>query len=204
MKKTIKKFVLFVFAFIVFIQPGGVFAQLETINSDIIFQPQALEFTGIYDLREIDPNLTGTGVKYAVVCRSFSYINENPQNDYRPAMSHNCFASKEFIFHQDDELPWGISPHSTAICSILFGDDSVAYNSLTGPFYYQGVVPNATSNVFEFWYFVKNNIYYHSPPDADIITAAFGSQFEYWWTRGIESLAEQYGLVIVSCFAGGF
>lgn len=198
------KFVFVIFALLMaLIQPSRILAQETDSSEELMFQPQAFDATGIFDLKNIDPSLTGAGVKYAVICRSFTYINKTPQNDYRPVINHNCFLSTQFNFHQDDKLPWGISPHATAICSILFGEDPYAYNPLTGPFYYQGVVPQAKADIYEFWHFVTNNISTCSPPDADILTASFGNQFEDWWTRGIESLAERYGLVIVAGIGNG-
>ena len=58
-----------------------------------ILQPQALNYTGIYQLQNLDPNLTGSSVKFGIICRSNSYMDGQPQNDYRPDISHNCFAS---------------------------------------------------------------------------------------------------------------
>ena len=48
-----------------------------------------------------------------------------------------------------------------------------------------------------------NGVFPHSQPDADIIIAGIGSQFEDWWTRGIDSLAEHYGLVVVAGIGNG-
>ncbi len=188
---------------IAIIGPALVLAQDVNLPVEPLIQPQALKATGIYSLRNIDPNLTGLGVKYAVICRSFTYIDDFPQNDYRPYASHNCFLTTKFTFHQDDTLPSGVSPHATAICSILFGEDPYAYNSQTGPFFYQGIVPQAKADIYEFYHFLKTNISNHLAPDADIITAAFGNQFEDWWTRGIESLAEQYGMIVVAGIGNG-
>jgi hypothetical protein len=198
-----EKYVLGFFALLLaIIGPGAVFAQDVNSPAELILQPQALEVTGIYELKSIDQTLTGAGVRYAVICRSFTYIDGMPQNDYRPDASHNCFLSSQFTFYQNNK-PWGVSPHSTAICSILFGEDGSACNSRTGPFYYLGVVPRAKVDIYEFWYFLKNNVYYHIPPDADIITASFGQQSKKWWTQGLESLAEQYGLIIVAGIGNG-
>jgi hypothetical protein len=185
------------------IEPSDIFAQQASSPDGLVLQPQAFAAAGIFDLKNIDPSLTGAGVKYAVICRSTTYINDIPQNDFRPAVNHNCFNSNQLNFYQDDKLKWGISSHSTAICSILFGEDPNAYNPLTGPFYYQGVVPQAKANIYEFYHFLLNNIHYHLPPDADIITASFGSQFEDWWTRGIESLVDQYGIIVVAGIGNG-
>ena len=41
------------------------------------------------------------------------------------------------------------------------------------------------------------------PPDADIVTASIGSPLEDWWTRGIESMAEHHGLIVVTGIGNG-
>jgi hypothetical protein len=181
----------------------GTLAIAESSIGGRILHPQGIEHAGIYDLRKIDPSLTGSNIKFAVVCRSFTYIEDEPQNDYRPNIEHNCFKNSQIIFSEQTDLFAGTSPHSTAICSILLGEDSEAYNSNIGKFYYQGIAPQAQAEIFEFWNFVINNIFNNSPPDADIITASIGSHFEDWWTRGIESLAEHYGLIIVAGIGNG-
>ena len=175
----------------------------QNSQDNIILQPKGLEPTGIYALKNINPELSGEGVKYAVICRSFTYIDGEPQNDYRPFTLHNCFKSREFNFYDRSELLSGVSPHSTAICSILFGEDPDAFYPDTGAFFYEGTTPKAQANIYEFWYFLFNYVADHSPPDADIITVAFGNQFEHWWTRGIESLVEHYGLIVVASIGNG-
>jgi hypothetical protein len=174
----------------------------DSENNNIL-QPQGLEYTGVYALRQLDPNLTGEGVKLAVISRSYTYVDDEPQNDYRPDNSHNCFKMSRFGFKDQAKLPAGISPHSTAICSILFGEDSYAFHHEIGQFYYEGVAPRAQADIYEFWHFVRNNVYSQMPPDADIITASFGSPFEHPWTRGIELLAESYGIVVVASIGNG-
>lgn len=166
-------------------------------------QPLALEHAGIYPLKRMEPNLTGENVKFAVICRSITYIEDEPQNDYRPDLAHNCFSSSQLFLHDPGQPPAGISQHSTAICSILFGEDPDAFNQLIGSFYYQGVTPRAQADIYEFWYFLTNNIFEHLPPDADVITLDNGIQFEDWWTKGIESLAEHYGLTIIAAIGNG-
>ena len=178
-------------------------SKAQDSQDQIVLQPQGLERTGIYALKNIDPELTGEGVKYAVICRSFTYIDGEPQNDYQPFTLHNCFKTREFNFFGRSELSSGVSPHSTAICSILFGEDANAFHPDTGAFYYEGTTPKAQADIFEFWYFLFNYVADHSPPDADIITVAFGNQFEHWWTRGIESLVEHYGLNVVASIGNG-
>ena len=168
-----------------------------------ILQPQGLEHTGVYALRELDPNLTGEGVKFAVISRSYTYIDDEPQNDYRPDISHDCFKMNSFGFKDQEKLPAGISPHSTAICSILFGEDPGAFHPEIGQFYHEGATPRARADIFEFWHFVRTNVFTQIPPDADIITASFGSPFEHPWTRGIELLAESYGIIVVASIGNG-
>ena len=172
--------------------------------ADKTLQPQGLNHAGIYALRQIDPNLTGAGVKFAVISRSITYTDGEPQNDYQPNISHNCFKGVQFDFHDQGQLSPGISPHSTAICSILLGEDPYAFNPDIGQFYYQGVAPAAKADVYELWHFLVNNVFPHSPPDADVVTASMGTQFEDWWTRGIDSLAEHYGIIIVAGIGNGF
>ena len=185
---------------------AAMLAHAEILNAapEKIFQPQGLNATGVYALRQLDPNLTGTGIKFAVISRSITYINGEPQNDYRPSTESNCFTDKQIYFHDQANLPPGISHHTTAICSILLGEDPDAYNPQLGQFYYQGVTPQAKADVYEFWHFLTDNIFTGLPPDADIITASIGNQFEDWWTRGFESLAERYGLIIVAGIGNGF
>lgn len=178
-------------------------AGADDSENNIILQPQGLEYTGIYALRQLEPNLTGEGVKLAVISRSYTYIEGEPQNDYRPDTSHNCFKMNQFGFNDQQKLPPGISPHSTAICSILFGEDPVAFHPEIGQFYYEGVTPQARADIFEFWHFIRNNVFTQIPPDADIITASFGSPFEHPWTRGIELLAESYGIIVVASIGNG-
>jgi hypothetical protein len=183
--------------------PVSTVAEAESLLPETIFQPKALNHTGIYALREIDENLTGSGVKFAVISRSITYIDNEPQNDYRPSFGHNCFKGKSFSFH-DQVIPLPTtSPHSTSICSILFGEDPGASSPELGPFYYQGVVPQASADIYEFWHFLINNVFHHIPPDADIITASIGSPFADWWTRGIESMAEHHGLIVVAGIGNG-
>ncbi len=172
-------------------------------NSDSSPQPKALNHTGVYSLRQIDPDLTGRGVKFAVVCRSITYIDGEPQNDYRPNIEHNCFKTGNLEFKDQGQLPAGISQHSTAACSILLGEDPYAFNEQLGEFYYEGVAPQAKAEVYELWHFLTNNVFPLKPPDADIITASIGSQFEDWWTRGIEAMAEHFGITVVAGIGNG-
>jgi hypothetical protein len=178
-------------------------AKVENEPIQRMLQPQGLDYVGIYALRQTEPSLTGSGVKFAIICRSITYINGQPQNDYRPSTRHNCLKTSRISFRDEHEAPTGLSPHSTAICSILLGEDANAFNRQLGKFHYQGAAPQAQADVYEFWHFLTNNVFPHSPPDADIVTVGIGSQFEDWWTRGIEAMAEHYGLVVVAGIGNG-
>jgi len=166
-------------------------------------QPQALNYTGLYRLRQLDPNLTGSGIKLAVISRSITYTDGRPQNDYRPFLGHHCFADAQFTFHDHNFVVPGISPHSTAICSILSGRDDNAFSERLGSFRYLGAAPGARADVYEFWHFVINNLFTGSAPDADVIVAGIGETFDDWWTRAIDSLAEHYGLTVVAGIGNG-
>ena len=169
-------------------------------------QPQGLNHAGIYQLRQIDPNLTGLGVKFAVVSRSITYIDGKPQNDYQPQANHNCFKNTNFVFHDFQSAEGaeaGVSAHSTAVCSILFGQDPNAYNEQIGGFSYEAAAPQAQADVYEFWHFLIDRVFTGKPPDANIITADVGYQFEDWWTRGIEAMAQRYGKTIVVGIGNG-
>ena len=189
-------------AFIILL-PHRTFAEAQQSPAEKILQPQGLNQTGIYAIQKLDPNLTGSGVKFAVLCRSNTYVEGQPQNDYRPDISHDCFASSKIVFHDRGTLPAVTSPHSTAACSILLGSDPNAYNEQLGDLNYQGAAPQAKADVYEFWHFLINNVFPQLPPDGDIITASFGSPFDDWWTRGIESLADKYGLTVVASIGNG-
>ena len=178
-------------------------ASADGLQPEDILQPQGLKYTGIYALRQADPNLTGSGVKIGVICRSFTYIDGEPQNDYAPDSRHNCLKNSSLTLN-DPELPLsGVSPHSTAICSILFGEDPNAFYPDMGQFYYEGAAPDAQGEIHELWNFALKHIFTQEPPDADILTASFGVAFDEWWTRGIELLAESYGIVVVASIGNG-
>ncbi len=170
-----------------------------------IRQPQALDWAGIYALRQADPNLTGTGVRMGVICRSLTYDqNGKPQNDYQPNLRHNCFQNAQLQFHDDATDAPGLSAHTTAICSILFGDESQATASYyLEPFPYQGALPAAEGQIYEFWHFVVQHVNDQKMPPVDVATASFGWPLEDWWTRGIEALIEHEGLVFVASIGNG-
>lgn len=180
--------------------PG--FAGGAAAQSGAMLQPQGLNVAGIYALRGLDPNLTGAGVRVGVVCRTFTQ-NDEPQYDYRPNASHSCFQNAKLHFHDDGKMPAGTSPHETAICSILFGEDATGVAANLEPFSYQGALPAAEGDIYEMQHFITNYVFTQTKPAVDLVTASFGSPLEKWWTRGMESLAEHEGLPIIASIGNG-
>ena len=50
-------------------------------QESLMFQPQGLERAGVYALRQLDPSLDGTSLRFGVVSRSFTY-SEADENAY--------------------------------------------------------------------------------------------------------------------------
>lgn len=166
-------------------------------------QPQGLDRVGIYALRQIDPSLTGEGVSFGIVSRSVTYKDADPQNDYQPNMAHTCFQGAALRFFDDEAPAGGVSSHSTAICSILFGIDAEGTSPHLDPFLYQGAVPAAEGQIFEFQHFQTQYVWTQTMPEVDVLAASVGWPFEEWWTRGIEALAEHEGLIVVASIGNG-
>jgi len=178
---------------------AGVAGAQETL----LLQPQGLDSVGIYALRQIDPTLTGDGVRFGVLSRSVTYKDAEPQNDYQPNVGHACFQTARLRSYDRGLLTPGVSPHSTAVCSILFGEDAAATTPFLGPFFYQGVVPAAEGHIYEYCHFGEQYLFTQNAPPVDVITASFGFQFENWWTRAVESLAGRAGLPVVASVGNG-
>jgi len=172
-------------------------------QEDLLLQPQGLDRVGTYALREIAPDLMGEGVRFGIVCRSVTYAGDQPQNDYQPNGSHACFQGANLRF-QDERVPTvGVSAHSTAICSILFGEDPEGTDPDLGSFLYQGSVPAAEGRIYEYLDFGEQYVFTQTAPPVDVITASFGFQFENWWTRAVESLIEHEGIPVVASVGNG-
>jgi hypothetical protein len=167
-------------------------------------QPQALKWAGIQDLRQSEPDLTGAGVRFGVICRSFTYSADgDPLNDYRPNVKHACFENARLAFHDDQKLAPGVSSHANAICSILFGSEAEGTSPYLDSFLYQGAVSGAEGHVYEFWHFVARYINPQEAPEIDLASLSFGQFLESPWTRGIEALIEHTGIVFVASIGNG-
>jgi hypothetical protein len=166
-------------------------------------QGGALDIAGIDKVTAIDSNLTGSGISIGLVCRSDTYKDSFPQNDYRPDITHKCLASSKIKFYDDEFIAGGISNHSTQIASILVGSDSNAFEDSLGNFSYKSAVPDAQLNVYEFWYFVTEDVFSNQWPKDDVLTMSLGSSVESWWSRGIDAMAERYGVLVVAAIGNG-
>lgn len=162
-------------------------------------EPKALYYTGTHQLRQ-SKGLTAKGVNIATVCRSMTYVDGEPQNDYLWNIGHSCFALSDITLA--DGLG-GISEHATSIGGILTGDDIDGFHPDIGDFHYVGAAPEATVGVYEFWRFISTYASGGKELDTDILTMSVGVIFEDWWTRGIERLAEEQGVVVVAGIGNG-
>ncbi|MBP8303312.1 MAG: S8 family serine peptidase [Phycisphaerae bacterium] len=181
--------------------PCAALAAGESRQTDM--QPQGLDFVGLYALRQMDPSLTGAGARITVLARSRTYLDNQPQNDYQPNLDHHCFGAARVQMLDSGRGQSGICDHSTAVCSILAGEDREAAAPFLGRFHYQGVAPQADLDVVELWHFLTDRVFRQSQVKADVVTLSSGSDFEDWWTRGLESMAERQGLLVVGSIGNG-
>jgi hypothetical protein len=188
--------------------PGLARAQLGTFMR----QPQGLAHAGIYSVRELDPSLDGSGVQFALIARSLTYADDGlPENDYQPLLRHSCFQDTVLLTLDNGLKPSRVSPHSTAVCSILFGRDPVAQHAEFGAFAYEGAVPGAEVQIFEFNYFMESRIFRflsqgtltREELGADVISLSCGHDEESWWTRGLEKLVDHRGAIVVGSIGNG-
>jgi Subtilase family/Dockerin type I domain len=178
-------------------------SSIASADNPVPTQPAALDYAGIFKVRQSNPELTGQDVTIAAVCRSLTYIDGYPQDDYRLNINHNCFGQSNITFIDSVEAQAGLSNHATAIGAILCGADPNGFFNETGYFKYEGAAPAANLNVHEFWRFLVNYIYGGQEVEADVLTFSVGGSFEDWWTRGIERLVEKTGLVTVAGIGNG-
>jgi hypothetical protein len=182
---------------------GSLFAYPVFAVDALPVEPAALRAVGLREVVESDPNLTGLDVHIAAVCRSMTYLDGVPQSDYHFAMNHSALFGADVIFEDGSNGQTNLSSHATAIGGILVGLDPNGYHPQTGSFNYIGACPDATVEVFEFWRFVSLYVFSGRPFDADIVTLSLGEVFPGWWTRGIEKLAAEKGLVVFAAAGNG-
>ena len=168
-------------------------------------EPAGFAASGVSELKAMQPQLDGSGVKIGVISRSLTYLNGIPQSDYLCDVKQPCLTDANLSFYDVKGLgrQAGMSGHNTKVCSILFGLDPNAYSRQIGDFNYAGAVPEAEGKVYEFWHFVYANVFEGKDCGVDLLTASFGSGFEDWWTRGIDAMVEQEGIIVVAAIGNG-
>lgn len=188
--------------------PSSAMAQAE----DDVRQPQGLAHAGIYPLRQMDPTLDGSGVKMALIARSLTYAEDGlPENDYQPLLGHRCFQETALLTLDNGLKMPSVSPHATSVCSILFGRDPLAQHDELGAFTYEGAVPEAQVQIFEFNHFMESRVFKflsqgaltREDLDADVISLSCGHDEESWWTRGLEKLVDDRGVIVVGSIGNG-
>lgn len=154
-----------------------------------------LDAAGFDKLERIDPNLTTAGINYGIIARSLTYSDGIPQNDYKPDINLDYLENAQISWFDYASPAPSNSPHSTDICSILLGEGRQSN--------FTGLTPQASADIYEFWYFLGEHIFPQNPPDSEIITASFGSPVSDWWTRGFQSMAEKHNKVIIAAIGNG-
>lgn len=166
-------------------------------------EPSALVYTGHHLLRQTDPNLTGQETLIGTICRSLTYINGNPQDDYRFNMNHECLADADVVFMDGTDGGFGLSDHATSIAGILLGMDPQATYSDLDTFRYQGVCPDAWINAYEFTDFSTRKLLAGEPISEDVLVLSLGHMFEFWWVRALERAAAEQDILVVASNGNG-
>jgi hypothetical protein len=183
----------------VLVLAGVVSLFFTSVSIAALLQPKALEYSKTHQLQQ-SQSLDGKGTIITSVCRSKTYIKDDPQNDYLWNLDHNCFAAGEISLSNG---LGGVSTHATSIGGILIGNDENAFHSDFGDFKYVGAAPGATIKISEFWRFISSFTPEGKKIDTDILTMSLGVVFESWWTRRLELLAEEQGTVILAGIGNG-
>lgn len=187
---------VYIAAFVCFVAAASADGTLST-------EPAALDFTNTHSLWRADPNLTGEGVVIGAICRSMTYVDGEPQNDYRFNMSHNSLYDSDVSFTDGTDGQFGTSEHATSIAGILLGLDENASHPDIGTFDYRGACPDASVNVYEFEQFSIRNLLGRHPIKEDIILLSLGDIFEDWWTRALEQAAAEKDFLVVASVGNG-
>lgn len=178
-------------------------AAFASADNALPIEPTALDFTNTHSLWETDPNLTGEGVVIGAICRSVTYINKKPQNDYRFNMNHNSLYDAGVLFMDGTDGRFGISEHATSIAGVLLGLDENATHPDRGTFNYRGACPDASVNVYEFEQFSILHLLGKRSIKEDIILLSLGDIFEDWWTRALEQAAAEKDFLVVASVGNG-
>ncbi|MEN6306855.1 MAG: S8 family serine peptidase, partial [Anaerohalosphaeraceae bacterium] len=166
-------------------------------------EPASLDSIGLRELVAAYPNLTGYGIRIAAIGRSMTYKDGLPVGDFRCNMRHQALFGANMLFEDNSDGFTGISAHETAIAGLLVGNDAFGYHPQLGNFVYLGACPDASLTSYEFWRFVSLYLTATHPFETDIVTMSLGEIFPTWWTRAIENLVEEKGVVVFAAAGNG-
>ncbi|MBN2513548.1 MAG: S8 family serine peptidase [Sedimentisphaerales bacterium] len=172
-------------------------------STPINLEPAALNSIGIRELAASYPDLNGYGIRIAAIGRSMTYKDGLPQGDFRCNMQHQALFGANVLFEDNSDGLTGISAHETAITGLLVGNDAYGYHPQLGNFVYLGACPDASVTSYEFWRFTSLYLFAAHPFETDIVTMSLGEIFPAWWTRGIENLVEEKGVVVFAAAGNG-
>lgn len=178
-------------------------AAIASADNVVRTEPAALDFTNTRALWNTDPNLSGDNILIGAICRSATYINDTPQNDYLFNMRHNSLYDADVLFMDNTNAYSGISEHATSIGGLLLGLDENATHPHIGTFNYRGACPDASVNVYEFEQFSILHLLGEQSIKEDIILLSLGDIFEDWWTRALEKAAAEKDFLVVASVGNG-
>ena len=182
------------------------------LSAQSVRQPMSLGPIGIWDLLEVDPQLTGDLVRIGLVESQETTASNQPGFKFLPDFSHNAFKQKKptQLFHyQNPHRPVQLSAHASMIAGILIGDDPNGFYDGLGSFQYNGVVPQAELNVFNAEWFIYHRVLQNQsvPLEHDVLSISWGADGDkpttLWWQRGIDALVERESCVVVAGCGNG-
>ena len=175
-------------------------------------QPVCLEVTGVREVSEEHPELTGERVRVGLVELSQSSIVEEGEYAFMPNVEHQGLIDSDlqgFYYYASPHLPVCYSSHASMIVGILFGDDPRGSFDQIGPFEYRGIVPEAMVDVYETNWFIYRQVIAADAAgvEADVLNISWGTDANdvvtMWWQEGIDAMVERDRCVVVAGCGNG-
>ncbi|MCP4711025.1 MAG: S8 family serine peptidase [Planctomycetes bacterium] len=177
-----------------------------------VHQPMSFGPIGIWELLEVEPQLTGGLVRIGLVESQEVTATNQLVFKFVPDFSHNAFKQKkptQLFYNQNSRRPVQLSAHASIIAGILIGDDPNGFHDGLGSFQYKGVVPQAELNVFNAEWFIWNRVLRNQSVslEHDVLSISWGTDCDksttLWWQRGIDALIERERCVVVAGCGNG-
>jgi hypothetical protein len=177
-----------------------------------LLQPVCLEPIGVRELAEAQPELSGAAVRVGLIELSQEGASAQRGQAFVPNLHHYSLEGvnlRGLFYYQNPHRPAQYSAHASMIAGILVGDDAQANYQEMGSFRYLGIVPQAELGVYETNWFIYKCILSPSPEpvEDDVLTISWGTTardaITMAWQRGIDTLPERYGCVIVAGCGNG-